>query len=211
MHIAVDFRIPDLALRNLAELGELIPFASRNITYNSISGHPDVFACKTPKGLVMAPNTPREVISRLKDLGITFALGDTTIGSKYPESTSYNAFVNDTYLIHHLSHTDISIKNLCNSLQHIHVNQAYTRCNLIEAKGLYITSDRGIEKALATLNLDSFFIDPTQIMLPGEAHGFFGGCAGTFQQTLFLLGSCSHFSEGSAFQANLKKKKCKAG
>lgn len=209
MHIAVDIRIPDMALKNLAALGKLIPFASQNITYTSISGHPDVFACKTPEGLVIAPNTPTKVITRLKDLNIAFTKGKKNLENKYPESASYNAFVNDRYLIHHLNHTDSCLKNNCKSLKHIHVNQAYTRCNLVEAGGLYVTSDHGIEKILAKLNLDTFFIDPKQIILPGENHGFFGGCAGVLPQTVFLIGNCHHFREGKDLQAALEKRNVK--
>ena len=134
MHIAVDIRIPDFALKNLAAWGKLIPFTSQNLTYESISGHPDVFVCQTPDGLVMAPNTPTEVMASVANLNIEFATGIKPVGIQYPESTPYNAFVNDAYFIHHLNHSDSLLRKFCNSLKHIHVKQAYTRCNLVEAE-----------------------------------------------------------------------------
>lgn len=206
MYIVVDTRIPEAALKKLSALGELIPFVSKNITYDSISGHPDVFVCKTPEGLIIAPNTPAEVTATFRNLPIKFATGEKPLGNKYPESTSYNAFVNDRYFIHHLNHSDSLLRDNCKYLKHIHVNQAYTRCNLVEAGGLYITSDEGIKNTLKQHKLDILYIDPRQIKLPGHDHGFFGGCAGTHNNSLYLIGSCSHFDQGIELKTALSER-----
>ncbi len=203
MYTIVDRRIPEPALKKLAKAGTPIPFFSEDITYPSISGHPDVFLCKTPKGLIAAPNTPAEVLHRLANLGIAITMGELYTGKVYPQSARYNAFVNTSFFIHNTRHSDPVLKQLCESLTSLHVKQAYTRCNLMEAGQLFITSDKGIEKVLTQQKLDVFFIDPRDIILPGHNHGFFGGCTGIHDHTMYLIGSCNHFKQGNELKSKL--------
>lgn len=203
MCIIADARLPGEVLRSLNAYGEVVPFASRHITYDAISGHPDIFFCQVRGKLIVAPNTPAEVYNALKKHHIATAPGSQTVGAQYPESAAYNAFTNARYLLHNTKHTDAAITLHCKELEAIHVNQAYTRCNLVEAAGLYITSDKGIEKTLRSYSPDVFFVDPKSILLPGKAHGFFGGCTGIWNDRLLLTGCCSHFQEGPELKAEL--------
>jgi hypothetical protein len=206
MHIIVDRRIPEPALEKLAETGNLIPFPSEGIAYPSISGHPDIFICKTPQGIVVAPNAPSETIQRISNLGIALIQGEQDVGTVYPLSARYNAFVNASYYIHNTRHTDPAIKHCCKSLICINVRQAYTRCNLTEAGGIYITSDRSIEKVLLQHQLEVLYINPRQIILPGHDHGFFGGCTGIYGNTLYLIGSHKFFDQGNELKTKLTER-----
>jgi len=58
MLIITDKKIPEQAKINLSKYGEHILLETSKITDESISGHPDVFFCKTLKKLIIAPNTP---------------------------------------------------------------------------------------------------------------------------------------------------------
>jgi hypothetical protein len=51
MLIIADARLPERVLKNLERYGEVLPFASQGIVYDSISGHPDIFLCQTPNAL----------------------------------------------------------------------------------------------------------------------------------------------------------------
>jgi hypothetical protein len=206
MLIIADARLPERVLKNLERYGEVMPFASQGIVYDSISGHPDIFLCQTPKGLVVASNTPAETLNQIVKSGATVATGQQPVGVSYPASAIYNAFSGSELLVHSKDLTDSIIIKKSEGLKKVDVKQGYTRCNLVEAGGLFITSDRGIEKELQKAGKDTFFVDPSLIQLPGQKHGFFGGCTGVHKNILFLSGSLKHFPEGPELIENLEKR-----
>ena len=72
MLILLDRKMPETAKEKLATYGEIVEFASKGITYEAISGHPDIFFCPTPAGLIVAPNLPQEYFSFLDQNNITY-------------------------------------------------------------------------------------------------------------------------------------------
>ena len=197
MFILADKRIPEKAKYKLEKYGELLFVETYGITYPAISGHPDIFFCKTPDRLFIAPNTPKNVKQQLIQKNIRFIEGKTAVGHKYPESAHYNAVVTDNLLVHNLQQTDAGLSEACKYYETIHVNQGYTRCNLMSLNhNRFITSDRGIEKTLNNKGYDVLFVHPEGILLPGFAHGFFGGCCGVNRNRLFMLGSLAYFPDG---------------
>ena len=137
--IIADGRMPEEAKKNLKKLGDVLFLNPTEITYKSISAHPDIFFFQTKDGLVYAPNAPKRIIKELKKRKIKLTEGKKEVGKKYPETVPYNAVgIGDT-LIHNLKHTDPTILSLYEN--HIHVNQGYTRCNLVALNGnSFITS-----------------------------------------------------------------------
>ena len=137
--IIADSRMPEEAKRNLKKLGDVLFLNPTDITYKSISAHPDIFFFKTKDGLVYAPNAPKRIVKELKKRKIKLTEGKKEVGRKYPDTVPYNAVgIGDT-LIHNLKHTDETILSLYEN--HIHVNQGYTRCNLVALKeNVFITS-----------------------------------------------------------------------
>ena len=137
--IIADARMPEEAKKNLKKLGDVLFLNPTDITYKSISAHPDIFFFQTKDGLIHAPNAPKRIIKELKKRKIKLTEGKKEVGRKYPETVPYNAVgIGDT-LIHNLKHTDETILSLYEN--HIHVNQGYTRCNLVALKeGVFITS-----------------------------------------------------------------------
>jgi len=201
MLIIVDKRISEPALRELSSWGKILLFESENITYKAISCHPDIFFCIVNQKLIVAPNCPEEFKNNLKANEIRFSEGITKVGMQYPESAHYNAVVTETHLIHNLTVTEKTILSTARNLMQTHVNQAYTRCNLVHLGGKnYITSDKGIEKVLVSSGLNVFYINPRQTILSGFEHGFFGGCCGFFDKKLFVNGSLDHLSEKTDLQ-----------
>ena len=145
--IIADSRMPEEAKKNLKKLGDVLFLNPTETTYKSISAHPDIFFFQTKDGLIYAPNAPKRIIKELKKRKIKLTEGKKEVGKKYPETVPYNAVCIGDTLIHNLKHTDSTILSLYEN--HIHVNQGYTRCNLVALnENAFITSDEGIFNAV---------------------------------------------------------------
>ena len=224
--IIADSRMPEEAKKNLKKLGDVLFLNPTEITYKSISSHPDIFFFQTKDGLIYAPNAPKRIIKELKKRKIKLTEGKKEVGKKYPETVPYNAVgIGDT-LIHNLKHTDPTILSLYEN--HIHVNQGYTRCNLVALNGnSFITSmedykttrlqDYKLEDAKTQRCKDAesefrvqssefrvLYIDPKQIKLEGHDHGFFPGCCGVWKNNLIVCGSTKYLKEKAELDKFLK-------
>lgn len=190
MIIIADSRIPEAALSNLKEYGQVIPFQTSGITYEAISGHPDIFFSKIHDKLIIAPNLPERYKQILNSHGVVYSEGELPVGAKYPETAKYNVVCTDEYLIHNFRYTDSEVTRAADDVDLIHVDQGYTRCNLIPLGGKrFMTSDSKVFRVLKRYDLDVFFVDPKGIILPGFKHGFFGGACGIHGNKFFVIGS----------------------
>ena len=196
MKIIANSNIPNSAINKLNKYGEVLPLETTGITYSAISGHPDVFFCLTDNQLIVAPNTPKYFKEKLHSNNVLCVEGQVDVGNSYPETATYNAVITPKFLIHNLKITDNSIREACIDKTAIHVNQAYTRCNLLPLKNNnFITSDKGIYSALTAYNLNVLYVNPKSILLPGFKNGFFGGACGTYKDQFFVIGSLASFME----------------
>ncbi len=199
--IVIDKKIPEVAKTNLSKYGNLLELETSGITYAAISGHPDIFISQLKNDIVVAPNLPEKFKHILRMNEISFHLGEQIVGQKYPETAAYNIVSAAQLLIHNLKYTELAVKDLAWGLQQIHVEQAYTRCNLIALKDdQFITSDKGITKQLEEVNLDVFYTDPKGIQLPGFKNGFIGGCVGVLENQFFIIGSLKYYPKGEQLQ-----------
>ena len=222
--IIADSRMPEEAKKNLKKLGDVLFLNPTDITYKSISAHPDIFFFQTKDGLVYAPNAPKRIVKELKKKKIKLTEGKKEVGRKYPDTVPYNAVGIGNTLIHNLKHTDETILSLYEN--HIHVNQGYTRCNLVALKeGVFITSmedykttrpqdnrqeclslsNAGLGASTSSATEKSIlYIDPKQIKLEGHDHGFFPGCCGVWKNNLIVCGSTKHLKEKEELDKFLK-------
>jgi hypothetical protein len=206
MLILADNRIPQEAKDKLSEYGDIIHFSTGGLTYDAISGHPDIFFCEVNGQLVIAPNLPDLYKNILLKNNIPFIKGEAPVGNKYPDTSHYNVVATEKYLIHNFRYTDSVINRLGNELDMIHSGQGYTRCNLVPLKDdHFITSDEGIRRIIHGYSLPYLFIDPKDILLPGFSHGFFGGTCGVYEDKFFIIGSLSKFSGGEKVSEYLNK------
>jgi len=206
MLILLDRKMPEAAKDKLAAYGEIVEFATNGITYEAISGHPDIFFCLTPGGLVVAPNLPEKYFSILDQNSINYTKGKLPVGNEYPETACYNSLVTDKFIIQNPASCDPEIRNLNPGLKIIPTKQGYVRCNLIALPNeTFITSDRGIEKSLKLRNLEVLFVDSTCIKLDGFKHGFFGGACGLLENRLFVCGSLKYFKEQAIIESFAKR------
>jgi hypothetical protein len=201
MLIIVDAKIPAMAKEALSAMGQLLELATHGIVYPAISGHPDVFFCRVGQELVVAPNLPNDYHKKLLENGIKTVIGKSPLGSQYPATAHYNAVVTHEYLIHHPAITDEIIKNLCINKKVVAVKQGYTRCNLMMVGEEHaLISDPGIGQALEPLGIKTLFVDPRSVQLPGFDHGFFGGCCGIWQDTLYVLAGRDTFAQSAEIE-----------
>lgn len=197
MLIITDSRCPSEAIKKLKIYGEVISFQTRGILYEAISGHPDIFFIKTESGLILAPNLPDKFKKILNKKNISFFEGENGVDKVYPQTAAYNAVITEELFIHNLKYTDKYLLEKFSGLEKIHVNQAYTRCNLLALKeNHFITSDHGIERVLKKRNLAVLYINPEKIILPGMKNGFFGGCCGIHGNTIFIIGNLDFIDDG---------------
>ncbi len=206
MIVIADNRMPVAAKKQLTELAKPLWLEPQSAVYESIAAHPDIFFCQTKTTLIAAPNIPEIWIKWLIKEQVSVGIGQNKLASAYPHTALYNAVATKYLLIHNLGITDQSILGQYLPEERIGVSQGYTRCNLLGLdENQFITSDRGIEKALLVRGKSVLFIDPKQLVLPGQQHGFFGGCCGIMQQKLVICGDFRKLKESSELEVFVNK------
>lgn len=209
--ILLDERSPKEAKDRLSTFGELLFFLRQGVTEESVSGHPDIFFFEFTDGdnkqLIVAPNIGERYSRVLQRSAIHFQFGNEPVSADYRYASAYNAVCTEKYFMHKISHSDLSIRAVCKNRVQIEVPQGYSRCSTIHLKdNFFITSDRGIQKALLKYpEIDLLYVSPEGILLPGHRNGFWGGCAGIFQDKLFLLGSLDFFKDGEKVREYCKR------
>ena len=213
--IIADSKMPEEAKKNLKKIGNVLFINPTSITYDSISSHPDIFFFQKDDALIYAPNAPKKIVKELKKRKINLIEGEKEVGKKYPETVPYNAVGIGNLLIHNLKYTDAKI--LSSYENQIHVNQGYTRCNLLALnENCFITSDEAISRQLSAVNCHPtansqqpiakvLYIDPKQIKLEGQKNGFFPGCCGVWKNNLIVCGSTKNLKEKSELDKFLKE------
>lgn len=205
MLIIIDKKMPAIAKKRLAKYGNIMELGTNGITYEAISGHPDIFFCKTRKNTLIAPNLPTSYKKILNENRISYVEGYAKVGMKYPFSAKYNAFADETIFVHNLEISDSILLEKASTLKMVNVKQGYCRCNLVGNKNCYLTSDLGIFEVLKRLEFNVHYIDPSNIVLPGFKNGFFGGCCGIQGDKLFVNGKLSSLEKGSQLTKTIEK------
>lgn len=195
--IIADKRIPLPSKNALRNMGEL-EFPEENSTvYKTIAAHPDIFMCAGDHKVVVSPGFSNKTTEKIKARGYTVINGAGSPEGKYPQTAKYNAVVTANLLIHNLKITDQVILDTFNQKKLVHVNQGYTRCNLLPLTEFrFITSDRGIEKALVNEGMEVLWVDPQPVVLKGQKHGFFPGCCGLAGDSVLINGSLNFHYQG---------------
>ena len=207
MLIIIDAQLPRQVIEKLSPHGTVFQLKSNQLVYDSISGHPDIFIFQMENLVIIAPNSPKELMAILKSHRIPYLKGKEKLGSKFPETAYYNALCTSKYLIHRKGHSTGCILKLNQTKKFINVNQAYTRCNLLNLPdGSFITSDQGIIKALQEEGLETHYFSSEDILLNGHDHGFLPGAMGIFQDKVFIIGTLSAYREGERLKTLLESK-----
>jgi hypothetical protein len=198
----IDARMPSAAKDILRKEFTLVDFRSKDLVYEAISGHPDVFMHQVNNKLIVSTNLPKKYFNWLKDNDINYRVGRNKLGKKYPDTAYYNVASGDGIFIHKEDITDPVLSEELTDFRFIHTNQAYSRCNtlILDSKNI-ITSDAGLHKTMP----ETLLVNPRGILLPGFINGFFGGCCGIYQKKVYITGSLKHHKQGEEIKAFIEK------
>lgn len=200
--VIIDARSPQEAFDSLNKEFNVIPFITKDITYDAIAGHPDIFFAQYCN-IIASPNTPKQYLEQIPHI-----IGTQAVGKTIECSTYYNCLITDNYIIHKQGFTDKKILEIHENKQFISTPQAYTRCNTIEiTSNVFLTSDIATCKILRENKLECLFVKPNGIELPPYQYGFIGGCMGKCNDTIYINGSLSQYAEGQKIKDFLTKHK----
>lgn len=199
MYAIIDKRSSQEIKDNLGKyVDDVFEFSSEGITYNSISGHPDVFMFQDVNQLIIAPNTPIDLINFLDEKQVTYLLGTAPVGKSLDDSVLYNCLSTHNHLFCKRGKPDVSIQKYCASKQIVNLPQSYTRCSMFGVGNKIITSDLGIAKVLENNNMDYFYFDPSEITIKDHKNGFIGGTMGAMEDKVLFLGDLLKHKDGKA-------------
>jgi hypothetical protein len=208
MWAIIDSRAPKEAIEKLKETFDVLEFRSKGITYDQISGHPDIFIFQDEKQLIIAPNSPKELTDFLNKHKVDFIFGKKEVGTELNNSTQYNCIVTKNHVFHKKGFSDETILKAHINKELVNLPQAYTRCSLTKLNYKnFITSDVGIHKALTKHSFISLLVSPKNIKLPGYPYGFFGGTNGIHQNNFYLIGSLDHIDNSKVIREFISKNK----
>jgi hypothetical protein len=206
MYAIIDKRAPLVVKKNLEKYtDDLFEFSSDEITFNSISGHPDIFMFQDVPHLVIAPNTPKDLIDFLDKKSVHYIFGNKPVGSSLDESVLYNCLSTVHYFFCKQNKPDIVIQEICSSKQLINIPQSYARCSMFSIENNIITSDKGIVKVLEKNNINYFYFDSSEINIIDHKNGFIGGTMGAIDNKVFFLGNLLKHKDGKALEKFILK------
>lgn len=194
----IDSRAPQEAVINLKKYVDFVfQLQTEGTTFNSISGHPDIFIYQGESNLIIAPNAPLPLLNFFNTHRVNYFFGEERVEESFIKSVLYNCISTEHFLFHKSGFTDPSIIKITHDKEFINLPQAYTRCSLTHlGNNKYITSDKGIEKNLIKKGLDCFYFSPEQISIIGHSHGFLGGTNGLCNNRLFFIGNIDLHKQG---------------
>lgn len=204
MYAIIDKRTHSAVKKNLEKYtSDIFEFSSDEITYNAISGHPDIFMFQDANKLILAPNTPIELINFLDKKNVNYSLGTNPVGENLDSSVFYNCLSTHKYFFCKKGKPDISIQKWCSSKQLVNIPQYYARCSMFAVENKIITSDKGIVKVLEKSHMEYFYFDPSEITIKDHKNGFIGGTIGATDNIVFFLGNILKHKDGKALDKYL--------
>lgn len=197
MLIIVNKLISKEAVKKLSVLGEVLLFETKEIVEDYLSGHVDLFLVRHGNNIIFAPNTPDYVTDKLRTTQYQLVCGKHSVEKLFPSCAAYNVAASNSLMIHNFKHTDPVLLDNLSELKQINVKQSMSRCStLILNEDAVITSDAGTVKACEKYGLETLFVDPRDIFLPGQKYGLFGGCCGIYENVVVINGSLNKKTGG---------------
>lgn len=160
--------------------------------YDAVSLHPDIYLCKLDDELIVSKDQLPFLERQLNECGIRYITGASRLGYGYPENIKYNAVQLGKQFIHNTKFTDPVLLKVAREkgLVLIHVNQGYTKCNIVAVDAnSTITSDGGIAAALKAHGINTLVVSPSHVKLEGFPYGFIGGASGRIDDEIIFNGN----------------------
>lgn len=179
-NLIIDSRLRNIEYEYLSKLFNVIKLPLSNDVYEEISGHCDIFYCKINNQVICAPNS--------LIIEPSFKTGSSIVGKNYPNDIKYNICQIGDKIIGS-KYTDKSI------IPNLIVNQGYTKCSIAVLNSrACITTDKNISQILNDNNIDSLYINESNIKLLkkdktiSKMKGFIGGATLVFEDKFILFG-----------------------
>ena len=133
----------------------------------------------------------QEIDTILACTGLRLVLTDCPRGDRYPLDVALNALFCGSFLFGRLNALAPEILSLADraGIVPVPVRQGYAGCSGLAMGKTVITADPSLTHAASACGLDVISVPDKEILLPGYDHGFFGGCAGVWENTVFLCGT----------------------
>lgn len=167
---------------------ELINAGKSSVILDETAYHPDMLYFLLPNNkLLISP-----VLKSVHNFE-TFCeciVSNTKQGAKYPFDCAFNCFYTK-YCLLSGSYTADEIIQSCEELglRRVTVRQGYAACSTVKLNGeAFITSDKGIAKALDENGHDVLLVSNNGVKLNGYKNGFIGGCAFTANDSVYFTG-----------------------
>ncbi len=205
----IDYRTSEEEICNLKKLGcEVLACPPSSILYEAVCGHPDMLLhIVNQKNIIVHKDMNNGFINLLKNLGLSVAFSENSLGSTYPYDIILNSINLPNLFIHNIKYTDPKLLEMVNNKKLINVKQGYTKCSTaIVGQNATMTSDTTIAKSLSRENIDVLLLPPGDILLPGLNYGFIGGCCGLLDKNLLAFyGDLNYYTYGKEVMEFLKK------
>ncbi|WIF94260.1 DUF6873 family GME fold protein [Caminicella sporogenes] len=190
--VIVDRRVPRCIQNKIRAEGiNIIKTCCCSDLYEAISCHPDILMHHVGGNeIVVSPNVYEHMRFQFEKLNFNVILGETILGSTYPNNIAYNVGRIGKFAVHNFKYTDKMLfkKLVEKDIKLINVKQGYAKCSIcIVNENAVITSDKGIAKQLDRYGIDVLFISPGYIDLPGLNYGFIGGASGLVDKDKILF------------------------
>lgn len=191
--LIIDSRMREIEKNKLKELGyNLIELQPSHQTYEEISSHVDIFACKVKNKIIIEPNQYKK-LSNLKNT----IQGKDAVGEKYPYDIKYNVCTIEKKAIHNFEYTDEILKTelIKNGFELINTSQGYTNCSIaVIDDNSAIVTDKGLYKILQKHCIDVLYLnyEPDIKLLKNGTYsnnkGFIGGCISRVGNNIIVFG-----------------------
>lgn len=183
----IDCRMSNKCKKSLGALGyKLIEISENPYMDKPVSAHPDIFLfCYKDNIIVEKKNLTflKQMFNANDCVRIIDAEWDFINNIRYPDDCCLNFAVCGKYLIGNMKHINPVLAEFaeCNSMEYIHVNQGYSKCNICVINDhALITEDKGIAEACTSNGIDVLLLCSNYVKLNGYKYGFIGGASGRF-------------------------------
>lgn len=171
-----------------------------------VSSHPDMLVFADDRTIITDRQyyetlAHRQIDHVCKVRDLTLILTDEPPRAEYPHDVRFNAARIGPLLICHPTYTSPRLLDYakCRQWKILPTKQGYAGCSTCAiGDHALITADPSILRTVKKENdLEALAIRQGHISLPGYSHGFFGGCCGHTDDSLFICGSLSHHPDGA--------------
>ncbi len=206
----VDARCGETIVERLHEYAEeVFLFCSENVTYESVSCHPDIFLYQDSRSLVLAPNAPKALLEALSAHSVPFVVGKSEVGFTLSDSCYYNCVATEQTFFHRKGFTDEVVGRMNAEKRFVELPQSYTRCSMLPiSEEAFVTSDAGIHRVLLREGFSSFLFSPEKIRIAVHKYGFLGGTCGKMENKLIFMGNPLMHEDGASLCRFVEARGC---